>query len=159
MKAIPMSPVIIKVIPSPRKGAGTFEYCIFSRMAAIPTIARKNPTPDPSPNTVASPILAYSLSCINRDPPRMAQLTAINGRNIPRDEYRAGANFSTTISTSCTIDAIKLELGRSATGFSNYRSNGLITQRLAPDYLDCDGLNDPYEALKILRNAYDKVME
>jgi hypothetical protein len=36
----------------------------------------------------------------------MAQLTAISGRNIPNELYSAGENFSITISTSCTNDAI-----------------------------------------------------
>ena len=34
------------------------------------------------------------------------QFTAISGRNIPKELYNEGENFSTIISTSCTIDAI-----------------------------------------------------
>ena len=57
MKAIPINPVIINVIPKPLKGAGTFEYLIFSLIAAIPTIAKNQPNPEPRPKTVASVIL------------------------------------------------------------------------------------------------------
>ena len=57
IKAIPIKPVIIYVIPSPLRAGGTFEYLIFSLMAAIPTIAKNQPTPEPSPKTVASIIL------------------------------------------------------------------------------------------------------
>ena len=106
MKAIPIKPVIINVIPKPLSGAGTFEYLIFSRMAAIATIARNQPTPDPRPKTVASAMVEYCLSCIKRAPPRIEQFTAINGRKIPNAPYKAGETFSTTISTNCTIDAI-----------------------------------------------------
>ena len=42
-------PVIINVIPSPLNGAGTFEYAIFSLIAAIATIAKNQPTPEPNP--------------------------------------------------------------------------------------------------------------
>ena len=56
IKAIPIKPVIIYVIPSPLNAGGTFEYLIFSLIAAIPTIAKNQPTPDPRPNTVASTI-------------------------------------------------------------------------------------------------------
>lgn len=97
---MPIKPVIIKVIPSPRKAGGTFEYLIFSRIAAIPTIAKNQPTPEPNPNDVACAKLWYSLSCINNDPPRMAQFTAISGRKIPSEEYSVGENFSTIISTN-----------------------------------------------------------
>ena len=37
INAIPIRPVMMKVMPNPRKGAGTFEYLIFSLIAAIPT--------------------------------------------------------------------------------------------------------------------------
>ncbi len=36
----------------------------------------------------------------------MAQFTAISGRKIPSWLYSVGENFSTTISTSCTNEAI-----------------------------------------------------
>jgi len=36
----------------------------------------------------------------------MAQFTAINGKKIPRELYNEGENFSTTISTNCTIVAM-----------------------------------------------------
>ena len=36
----------------------------------------------------------------------MAQLTAINGKNIPNVAYKPGVNFSTIISTNCVMAAI-----------------------------------------------------
>ena len=36
----------------------------------------------------------------------MAQFTAINGKKIPNELYNDGENFSTIISTSCTMVAI-----------------------------------------------------
>ena len=44
-----IKPVIIKVMPKPFRGAGTFEYAIFSLIAAIATIAKNHPTPEPNP--------------------------------------------------------------------------------------------------------------
>ena len=92
--------VIINVIPNPFNGFGIFEYSSFSRIAAIPTIARSHPIPEPKEYAVAIPILANSRCCIKREPPRIAQLTAMRGRNIPNEEYSAGLNRSITISTS-----------------------------------------------------------
>ena len=43
---------------------------------------------------------------MNKDPPKIAQFTAIKGRKIPNAPYKAGANFSTIISTNWTIEAI-----------------------------------------------------
>ncbi len=59
MKPIPISPVIINVIPNPLSGAGTLEYLIFSLIAAIPTIAKNQPTPEPNAKEVASIIVEY----------------------------------------------------------------------------------------------------
>jgi len=67
IKAIPINPVIINVIPNPLRGAGTFEYLIFSLIAAIPTIASNQPTPEPRPKEVACASDSYSLSCIKRE--------------------------------------------------------------------------------------------
>ncbi len=106
IKAMAINPVSIKVIPKPLKGAGIFEYRNFSRMADNATIARNQPTPEPNPKTVASPNVAYSLSCINNAPPKIEQLTAISGKKMPKDVYNAGAYFSTIISTSCTMEAM-----------------------------------------------------
>ena len=49
MNAIPIKPVMMKVIPKPFKALGTFVYDNFSRIAAIPTIASNQPIPDPKP--------------------------------------------------------------------------------------------------------------
>ena len=73
----------MNVIPNPFSGAGTLEYLIFSLIAAMATMAKNQPTPEPIPNEVASPMFAYCLSCINNAPPRIEQFTAINGRKIP----------------------------------------------------------------------------
>ena len=40
---------MINVIPNPRKGSGTFEYAIFSLIAAMATIAYNQRIPDPKP--------------------------------------------------------------------------------------------------------------
>jgi hypothetical protein len=55
IKAIPIKPVRIKEMPSPLRGLGISEYLSFSRIAAILTIARNHPIPEPSAKTVASP--------------------------------------------------------------------------------------------------------
>ena len=47
-----------------------------------------------------SPQFTKSLCCMKSEPPRIAQLTAIRGRKIPREAYRLGRNLSTIISTS-----------------------------------------------------------
>ena len=57
INAIAISPVSINVIPSPLKGAGTFEYRIFSVIDANVTIASNQPTPEPAAYTVASLIV------------------------------------------------------------------------------------------------------
>ena len=49
MNAMPIKPVKMNVIPRPLSGAGTLEYFIFSRMAAIATMAKNHPTPEPKP--------------------------------------------------------------------------------------------------------------
>ena len=54
INAMPMSPVMIKVIPNPRSGAGMCEYFNRSRMAATATMASAQPTPEPTPKVVAS---------------------------------------------------------------------------------------------------------
>ena len=43
---------------------------------------------------------------MNKDPPKIAQFTAINGKKIPKELYNEGANFSTIISTNCTMVAM-----------------------------------------------------
>ena len=41
------------------------------------------PIPEPTPNAVASTIVPNSRCCINKAPPKIAQFTAISGKNIP----------------------------------------------------------------------------
>ena len=48
MNAMAIRPTVMNVIPIPLRGAGTFEYDIFSLMAARVTIARYQPIPEPS---------------------------------------------------------------------------------------------------------------
>ena len=83
MNEIPIKPVMMKAMPNPLKGAGILEYFSFSRIAAIPTIAKHQPMPEPAAKVVASANVEYSLSCMNRDAPMIAQLTAISGRKMP----------------------------------------------------------------------------
>lgn len=106
MNEIPISPVMMKAMPKPFNGAGILEYFSFSRIAAIPTIARHQPIPEPAAKVVASAKVEYSLSCMNKEAPMMAQFTAINGKKMPKDEYKEGEYLSTIISTSCTIAAM-----------------------------------------------------
>ena len=75
-------PVIINVIPSPRNGAGTLEYAIFSRIAAMAKMANNHPIPEPSPYKADSPIETKLFCCINSDQTKMAQFTAISGKKI-----------------------------------------------------------------------------
>jgi len=44
-----MSPVSMNVIPKPFRGAGMFEYEIFSLMEAMAKMAKNQPTPEPNP--------------------------------------------------------------------------------------------------------------
>jgi hypothetical protein len=48
----------------------------------------------------------------------------------------------------CLIDALKLERGGLATSYSDYLANGLVYEKLAPEYLECDGYEDPAECKK-----------
>ena len=43
---------------------------------------------------------------MNIEEPRIAQFTAISGKNIPNLLYNEGLNLSITISTNCTAAAI-----------------------------------------------------
>ena len=105
INAIAIKPTVMNVIPNPFKGAGTLEYDNFSCIAAKLTIANNQPIPDPKAYTEAYPILGNAFSCINKDPPKIAQFTAIRGKKIPSEVYSAGLNFSIIISTNCTIEA------------------------------------------------------
>ena len=48
MNAMAIRPTVMNVIPIPLRGAGTFEYDIFSQWAAMVTIAIYQPIPEPS---------------------------------------------------------------------------------------------------------------
>ena len=71
MKAMPISPVRMKAMPKPRNGAGTLEYLIFSRIAAMAMMAMAQPMPEPMLYPVAYAIV-YSLATIQRAAPKMA---------------------------------------------------------------------------------------
>ena len=47
-----INPVRSMVMPKPRNAFGTFEYFIFSRIAAMEMIASIQPIPDEIPKTV-----------------------------------------------------------------------------------------------------------
>ena len=49
MKPNAIRPAVMKVMPSPRRAGGTSEYFIFSRMAAISTMASAQLMPEPRP--------------------------------------------------------------------------------------------------------------
>ena len=49
MKAIDISPAVMKAMPRPRKPGGTSLYFIFSRRPAKATIAIAQPIPEPTP--------------------------------------------------------------------------------------------------------------
>ena len=67
----------------------------------------------------------------------------------------SGNQVNFTINTaSCIIDAIELERGITATAYSDYRGNGLVYQKLAPDYLGCTGAaSDPDECDNFVREC------
>jgi len=56
-------------------------------------------------------------------------------------------------SSSCLIDAIKLERGELASAYNNYGGRGLIYEKLAPGYLNCNGVNDPAECANFVRSC------
>ena len=86
MKAMPMSAVMMKVMPTPRSGPGMLLYwAMRSRMAAMAVMARSHPIPQPAPAQVAVQALANPRCYMNREPPRMAQFTAISGRKMPSE--------------------------------------------------------------------------
>ena len=81
--AMDMSPVNIIVIPSPFSPEGIFEYPSLKRIAAIVIIAKANPAPELTPKTDDSKNV-YSLDDMKSDAPKIEQLTAMRGRNIPK---------------------------------------------------------------------------
>lgn len=85
MKAIPIRPVIINVMPMPRKGLGTTSTFSRSRIAAKQVMASSQPMPDPTPYTVDVQALANSRCCMKRTAPSIAQFTAIKGKKIPSE--------------------------------------------------------------------------
>ena len=66
-------------------GSGIGWFLAIVAIAAIATIAKNQPIPDPNPYTAASETPEKSLICMTREPPRIAQLTAISGKKIPND--------------------------------------------------------------------------
>jgi hypothetical protein len=59
-------------------------------------------------------------------------------------------------STSCLIDAVKLERGSGNGEYNDYRESGLVYQRLAPSYLGCSGATPPSECDDYVREcSYD----
>lgn len=83
MNASAIKPAVMNVIPNPRKAGGISEYFSFSRIAAINTIATAQLKPEPIPYTTLCGKLNF-FSTISSEPARIAQLTVINGRKIPK---------------------------------------------------------------------------
>lgn len=54
-------------------------------------------------------------------------------------------------SNTCRIDAIMLEKGAQPSSYRDYRDSGLVYQKLAPDYLSCDGDPDEPECADYVR--------
>ena len=78
--------------------------------------------------------------------------------NYPVSAFQNVVTF--TINTNdCIIDALKLESGISATVYSDYRGDGLVYQKLAPDYLSCDGVTDPYECNDYVRRCTESELD
>ena len=82
---MPISPVIMNVMPIPRRGAGILSLFRRSLIAAIQIMATNQPIPEPAPKTVAVHAFGKSRCCINNTVPNIAQLTAMRGRNIPKE--------------------------------------------------------------------------
>ena len=108
MKAIETNPVNNIVIPTPLNSDGTFEYLILCLIAAIDAIAIKNPIPEPNPYTVDSKNV-YSLSTRNIEPPKIAQFTAMSGKNIPRLIVKNFQRYFLKIYIKSAIDISILE--------------------------------------------------
>ena len=68
-------------------------------------MASAQPRPEPNPKTADSPRFRPR-STMRSDAPRMAQFTAMSGRNTPREAWSAGKWRSRTISTTCTVAAM-----------------------------------------------------
>jgi hypothetical protein len=76
----------------------------------------------------------------------------------PLDALGNTVNISITgADPACLVDAIKLERG-AGTQYSNYGTDGTAYLKLAPDYLNCDGISDPAECDNFVRQcAKDEV--
>ncbi|MFH1822925.1 MAG: hypothetical protein ABH830_04460, partial [Patescibacteria group bacterium] len=62
---------------------------------------------------------------------------------LNRVEFNIRPDPDLSIDKSCKIDAIKLERGDAATAYSDYRANGLIYEKLLPEYLKDQCYEDP----------------
>ena len=75
-------------------------------MAAIAIIAKNQPNPPPKPKATDSPKL-YSLATMNKEPPKIAQFTVINGKKIPKELYNfRNAAYKCFLSSSNSLKDI-----------------------------------------------------
>lgn len=81
-KASAINPITIIVIPGPSNPLGTLALFNLCLIPANATMANVQPIPEPKLNPIDCNSV-YSLITINNETPNIAQLTVINGKNIP----------------------------------------------------------------------------
>ena len=77
-------PMMMRVMPGPASPRGKAASLIFSRMPPMRAMARNQPNPPPRPKANACRKL-YGLLSMKSEMPRMAQLTVMSGRKMPRE--------------------------------------------------------------------------
>ena len=78
-----MIPVIINVMGVPRNPSGIDFSLSLDLIPAIAVIANAQPIPEPAAKKTVC-IKLYCLETMNNETPSIAQLTVINGKNMPK---------------------------------------------------------------------------